>query len=286
MEKLLIEEKEKLLYQLFGIPASTQKIEIQFDDLPAPDENGKIQGIVLENINGFKFISSIKEVDIQSILLSTKQHVEKQCKMQINIISLNNFDCTIACQIHMKIDDSVSAWEIMESTNSSLIGKIYGIKLGTEYQLWIEYLLMSYILFELNNEKMAFLVAFAALDQFIENLYTRLPLIYQNVYFENIDILTEQDADFLEKKRDKYSNLNRRLVEEKLHDILTERFDDPTIYSVPYSAIISYEKIRNKIAHCEVTDCRGKYLNLLLNILKILYLAGLGVDITQIFKEK
>lgn len=145
---------------------------------------------------------------------------------------------------------------------------------------------MSYIFFELNNEKMAFLVAFAALDQFIENLYTRLPLIYQNVYFENIDILTEQDADFLEKKRDKYSNLNRRLVEEKLHDILTERFDDPTIYSVPYSAIISYEKIRNKIAHCEVTDCRGKYLNLLLNILKILYLAGLGVDITQIFKEK
>ena len=285
-EKLFIQEEHKILYRIFGIKPFQQNVKILFDDLPSPNENGEIHGIILEKVKGFKFISSINKIEIQSILLSNGEHVEEQCEMQIDIISVDNFKCNIVCQVQMKINEDMSTWEIMESTDSSLIGEIYGIKFETEYQLWVEYLLISYIFFEIENERMAFFVAFAALDQFIESLYMRLPLIYQDAYFEKIDTLTEAEAEFLENQRKRYTNVNRRLVEEKLHDILVERFDDASKYAQPYTVINSYEKIRNKIAHCEAIDVRGKYLNLLLNIIKIIYLDGLGIDVTEIFIEK
>lgn len=54
-------------------------------------------------------------------------------------------------------------------------------------------------------------------------------------------------------------------------------------YIQPYTVINSYEKMRNKIAHCETIDVKNKYLDLLLNIIQIIYLAGLGKEITEIF---
>lgn len=282
-EKLFLEEESKFLYKILGINPIIQKIEIMFNDLPEPNEMGEIHGIILEKVKGFKFISSISKKDIQSILLSTGDSVKEKCEMCVDIISMDNFKCNIACHVQMKINDDISVWEIMESTKSCLIGEIYGIESGTDYPLWMEYILISYILYTIGNEKMAFFIAFAALDQFVERLYAILPLVYRDAYIENVNILTEEEATFFEKKREKYTNLNRRLIEEKLHDILSEQFDDTAIYIQPYTVINSYEKMRNKIAHCETIDVKNKYLDLLLNIIQIIYLAGLGKEITEIF---
>lgn len=89
----------------------------------------------------------------------------------------------------------------------------------------------------------------------------------------------------MRQKEKSIQMINRRLIEEKLHDILVERFEDTKKYSSPYSKIKEYEKIRNKIAHGESAEVRGKYLDLLLNIIKIIYLMGLGENITKILKE-
>ena len=40
------------------------------------------------------------------------------------------------------------------------------------------------------------------------------------------------------------------------------------------------------IAHCEEVDVNGKYIELLKNILNIVYLVGYGKDILSVFIEK
>lgn len=285
IEALFWKENYKFLYKIFGIMPVRKDVKLLFDDLPEPNANREVEGIVLEKVKGFKFISSINGLDVKCKMYSTGESVEEQCKMRINIISVDNLKNNIVCHVRMKINDNIEIREIMESTDVRLICEIYGVEREMEYPVWLECLLLSYVFFEINDERMAFFIAFAALDQLIERLYSRLPLIYRTAYFENGSNLVEEEASVFEAKREKYTNVNRRLIEEKLHDILVERFEDTKKYSSPYSKIKEYEKIRNKIAHGESAEVRGKYLDLLLNIIKIIYLMGLGENITKILKE-
>lgn len=285
-ENLFMLEEYRIIYKIFGIEPVLRKIKISFEDLPKPNDEGEIKGILFEKVPRFKFISAINKIEVDSTLLSTGKNVTQECEMRTDIISVDNFGCNIVCQMQLNINYATAVWEIMESTQSYIMCEIYGVESNREYPIWIEYLLISYIFFEMNNEKMAFFTAFSALDHFIERLYLRLPLVYQAVYFENIKDITDRDAQILDSKRSIYSNNNRRLVDEKLHDILRERFDDDKFYSTPYSKIKIYEKCRNKIAHCENINVEGKYLDLLLNIFKIMYLAGLGTDIIKVLEEE
>jgi len=254
--------------------------------MPLVGDADEIHCTSLEKVKGMKFISSVEQERVEVILLSTGENVSKECGVDTDIISVDYFACNIVYNLKMSICENIEPWEIMDNTDSYILCKVYGVKCGTDYPMWIEYILMSYVFYNLNNEKMAFFTAFAALDQFIEIVYDRLPILYRQVYYDNMKNISDSDGKILEDKRNIYMNLNRRLIDEKLHDILKERFEVDTEYLSYYNQIQKYEKDRNKIAHCQVVDIDGKYIDLLKNILNIIYLVGYGKDVTSIFKEK
>lgn len=285
-DELFDEKGHILLYDIMGIEPVFRKVEIVYNNMPFPGDNNEMHCTSLEKIKGMKFVSSVLQEGLQVILLSTGEDVSKKCGVSADIISVDHFDCNIVYNVKMDIKDDIDTWEITDNTDSSIICKVYGIEYDASYPMWIEYILMSYIFYDLNNEKMAFFTAFAALDQFIENVYSRLPILYRQVFFDDLGKISEHDGEVLNARRNKYMNLSRRLIDEKLHDILKERFGNDTIYLPCYNQLQKYERIRNMIAHCEEVDVNGKYIELLKNILNIVYLVGYGKDILSVFIEK
>lgn len=63
IEALFWKENYKFLYKIFGIMPVRKDVKLLFDDLPEPNANREVEGIVLEKVKGFKFISSINGLD-------------------------------------------------------------------------------------------------------------------------------------------------------------------------------------------------------------------------------
>lgn len=127
IEALFWKENYKFLYKIFGIMPVRKDVKLLFDDLPEPNANREVEGIVLEKVKGFKFISSINGLDVKCKMYSTGESVEEQCKMRINIISVDNLKNNIVCHVRMKINDNIEIREIMESTDVRLICEIYAM---------------------------------------------------------------------------------------------------------------------------------------------------------------
>ena len=210
-------------------------------------------------------------------------NVAEHCNMIVDILSKDFFKPGIMTKIEFDYVDNVNPWAIIEYSRRNLKCEVYGIKKTEHIPLWIEYLITSWSLYEVGNERMAFLTAFASFDSYIEMQYESVRNIYLNLSCEVNDAQTMEECI---KRYNRYSNLQRRIIEDKFKDILNERVKDSKQYSDIYEQLYKYEKIRNSIAHCDDRYQDGKYIDLVFVLLRAMYILKFDADISQIFYEE
>lgn len=174
--------------------------------------------------------------------------------------------------------------------------KVYGILKNDITPGWIYYLVEGCVTYNSNNKKMAVLNIFAALDNFIEYLYSKIFEYYVSQYNEltnyskkmNSKECAENDKACLINKIKSYAKDTKRL-DEKLKDIMREvniKGDNPKFTSLCNINKINFsniEKIRNKVAHGEIYSVEevdfGECLYYILTvILSILYVHDFEAD--------
>ena len=118
---------------------------------------------------------------------------------------------------------------------------------------------------------MAFFMAYAALDCIVEILYSELPVVYWDVAQKKATDKSIQDT--YKEKFILYSNVRRSLIDEKLHDVISESITMgcDKINKV-FESLQGYDKTRNEIAHCDADYKIDSYLDLITSILQLICL--------------
>lgn len=226
-----------------------------------------------------------------------------ECKL-IMLKPLENLDDDVQAYIKDEINSQVNHNEIsinfihsecdtisddsIENILAHIEVSFYGVK-----EMWEKFLYESYRLFHKKQYQTSFLVAFTAVDAFIEFLLYNFKKYIENLNIEpNISInsleelikfLAEDSNKFIKSKfqnqddyfwYSQYINLlkpSRRLIDEKLKQILrmivfnleknnvNSFLEKKTIYKNIFDSLDRLEKIRNKLAHGDKVEFNNNH---------------------------
>ncbi len=98
----------------------------------------------------------------------------------------------------------------------------------------------------------------------------------------------DSNYEYLIKKKTCFENERRRIIDEKLKDVIHESVDNYDKYGFLYDDLNKYEEMRNKVAHCEEDFkedyAKENYKKLVFSILQVIFVVGMGEEISGIFK--
>lgn len=240
-----------MIYHFFGYSSIVISPEIFFDGVPLSKYTHHVSHIEYMELEEMRLLTSIENFYPEIIVHDedgNKLNIAKQCNMTVDILSEDFFKLGIMTKIEFDYVDNINPWAIIEFSQRNLKCEVYGIEKTECIPLWIEYLLTSWSLYEIGNERMAFLTAFASFDSYIEMQYESVRDLYLNLSCEVDDAKTMEECI---NRYNRYSNLQRRIIEDKFKDILNERVKDSKQYSDIYEQLYRYEEMRNSIAHCD-----------------------------------
>lgn len=283
-KKVFIEKKYKMIYDYFGYSSVTVLPEISFDGVLLSEDTYHVSHTEYMELDEMRLLTSIE--DFYPVIIANNEedvNVADYCNMDVDILSQDFFKPGIMTKIEFDYVDNVTPWAIIEYSQRNLTCKVYGIKKTDNIPLWIEYLITSWSLYEVGNERMAFLTAFASFDSYIEMQYESVRDLYLELSCEVNDARTMEECI---KRYNRYSNLQRRIIEDKFKDILNERVKDSKQYSDIYEQLYKYEEMRNSIAHCDNRYQDGEYIELVFVLLRAMYILKFDADISQIFYEE
>ena len=274
-----------LLYKIFGIEPFVSNDKVNFnDDFDSPKDNPHISSLVSVKLQGIKLLSKVIRYrlyihnnavgkqyldDFVKVINDYAEHVDSFNSRYFIKVDFNYYNDTI---------DSELIFEDLYVESEA-----YGIKQNSSLPLWVEYLINSLALFRAGNNEMAFFVAFASLDCFIEKLNSICIEIYSNIKNTEMNL---KDFSACYSKYENYKNDNRRLIKEKLKTILSELYsDDDDVIKGILCNLKNAESKRNNIAHCNDKSKyeEGDYENLLLNYLNLIYKLKYDETINAIF---
>lgn len=278
-------EGHRFFYKLFGIYIKTIYFDVSFDGVPLEKDTYNPHNYELLMNEDLNILSSIETSEIHIDI--DGENLSDVCHFTYEIISQNEFKGTILIKYSFDYVEEVNPWVIIDGSVSYLKCTAYAIEKDELLFLWQEYLMSSFIFHQLGNQRMAFFNAFAALDQCIEIMYQSLFNAFSSM--EKYAICSDVTADARKYIIDEYKRnekKERRLIEEKLKDCLKTISSD-----IGYSQLLEnlkrFDKIRNKIAHCENSDelvNSESYIDLIWSILElIVYTNGKAVKDLIVF---
>lgn len=273
-------EEHCFLYKIFGIEQTKLKLEISFAGVKLPKEAYSASFSDYLEVENLKLLSSVEdfEIVIQPDSIDEPVNIARECNMIGDIITIDHFAPGIFFKCDFDYVPNIDGWTIIEFSERTLECNAYGLPIDNDYPMWVEYLLTSYVMYNIGNERLAFFSAFAALDQYIEMLYANLETAYYNLLprIGNAEVF-DKYCDKIER----YQNMNRRIIDEKFKDVIHECVVDFEKYGYLYNKLYDYEKMRNKVAHCEEGYSDGNYLDLVFVIIGIIYLTGTGTELVD-----
>lgn len=233
-------------------------------------------------VEDLKLLSSVEESEIvihpYSIDDEEPVNIAGECNMIGEIVTIDHFAPGIFLRCEFDYVPNIDGWTIIEYSERTLDCNVYGLLIDNDYPMWVEYLLTSYSMYNIGNERIAFFSAFAALDQYIELLYANLLITYNNLLRRaGNDEVFNRCCDKIER----YQNMNRRIIEDKFKDVMHECVMNFKEYGYLYDKLYDYEKMRNKVAHCEEGYSDGNYLDLVFVIIEIIYLTVTGKNLVD-----
>lgn len=273
------------IYLIFGISPKPFKEHIEFDGIKLPEDDKNAHHIEFIELDELRHFSGFISDPIINILPdSSEESISNQINMEYSCEHINHFNPGFLMSFEFNYPIDMSPWTVIEHSNRTIEGEVYGIGKDEDIPLWLEYIITSWSLYEDNNEKLAFFTAFAAFDKIIELNYRSLSAFYST---EEKKTKSKEKKEYCHKLYEKYSDVNRRIIEEKFHDIMKEC---GAINNKKYSQILKkldkFEKIRNDVAHCLKNYENGQYIDLLLTIIRAMYLLKYNEDIDCIFDIK
>ena len=275
VEKILkeyLEDKEhRVFYKLFGINPKTICFEMSFANVPLEKDTYSPYNYEMLYDEDLSILSSIEY---------SEMHIDKEeynladiCHFSYEIVAKNEFQGSILVKYNFDYVEEVNPWAIIEFSERYLECTAYAIYEDEQIPLWQEYILSSFIFYQLGNKRMAFFNAFATIDQCIEIMYESLFRVYLSmVKYTLCSDVSEDAKEYIIKRYDLYQKKERRLIDEKLKDCL-KTIPLEKDYSQFIEKLSEFEKIRNKIAHCEnVKDLEYSedYINLMWLVLELL----------------
>lgn len=273
-------EEHCFLYKIFGIAPTKLKLNLSFDGVSLPKDADSASFSDFLEVKELKLLSSVEESEIviQPDSIEESLNIAGECNMEGEIVTIDHFAPGLFFRCTFDYVPDIDGWTIIEFSDRNLECIAYGLPVDNDYPMWVEYLLTSYVMYNIGNERLAFFTAFAALDQYIELLYSKLSCTYYNLlrYIGNNDVFNEYA-----NKMEKYQNMNRRIIEEKFKDIMYEYGINLGDYGDLVTNLKKYENMRNKVAHCEEGYLDGNYLDLVYIIIEIIYLTGTGSELAD-----
>lgn len=267
--KSYIEEKQhRVFYDLFGIEKSTLRFSVEMDGVLLKHETHSPKHYELVSNSSIRLLSSIEDKTMNIIVADN--NIASECNWRDDIISFNYF--TGECYISYQFDyvDNIDSWTIIEHSDRYLECMAYYLDKDDRLPLWKECILTSFAHYDLGNERMAFFNAFTAIDQCIEIMYEALLESYKKYEHYTICQNVEDDAKiYIIKRVERYSNNQRRLVEEKLKDCLKEAIEGQIEHSELIDNLNKFVTIRNNIAHCNSTEDNYQFLLLIWSLLNL-----------------
>lgn len=267
-----------LLYKVFNIESyeSNDKVNLNTDDFDSPKDNPHIFTLASVELHETKLVSKVIRYRLY-ICTNTdeKNYLEDYDKVVNSYLEyLDSFNSKYFVKIDFDYyNDTIESELIFE--NLYVESEVFAIRENDTLPLWIEYIVNSFALYRAGNKEMAFFVAFASLDNFIEKLNNVCIEAYENIKIKEMNL---KDFSTYNDKYVNFKNDNRRLIDEKLKAVLNEIYNEDVVINEIFSNLKKAEKKRNIIAHCN--DKRqyeeGDYENLLINYLNLLYKLEFG----------
>ncbi|MBN1050346.1 hypothetical protein FDA33_10030 [Clostridium botulinum] len=275
-------EEHCFLYKIFGIEQTKLKLELSFEGVNLPNDADSASFNDYINVRDLKLISSVEdyEIVIKPDSIDEYVNIAGDCNIKGDIVNIDHFAPGILFRGNFDYVSNIDPWTIIEYSERTLECNAYGLPIDNDYPMWVEYLLTSYVMYDIGNERLAFFSAFAALDQYIELLYGNLETTYYNL-MQSRRIRNPEVFDKCCDKIEKYQNMNRRIIEDKFKDIMHECVINFEEYGYLYDKLYGYEEMRNKVAHCEEGFSDGNYLDLVFVIIEIIYLTGTGKELVD-----
>ena len=262
-----------LLYKVFNIKSyeSNDKVNVNIGDFDSPKDNPHIFTLASIELHETKLVSKVIRYRFYMCTNGDgKQYLDDYGKVINDYIEhVDSFNSKYFIKIDFGyFNDVIDPELIFEDLYAE--SEVYAIRSNDDLPLWIEYLINSFALYRAGNKEMAFFVAFASLDNFIEKLTNACIDAYSNIQINTMNL--KSFSIYCDKYND-YKNVNRRLIGEKLKSVLDELYNDDDTINKIFNNLKRAEKKRDSIAHC--SDKRqyeeGDYENLIMNYLNFLY---------------
>lgn len=275
VEKILkeyLEDREhRVFYKLFGINPKTICYEMSFANVPLEKDTYSPHNYEMLYDQGLSILSSI---DFSEMHIDKEEvNLAELCNFDYEIVAKNEFQGSILVKYSFDYVEEINPWAIIEYSERYLECTAYAVYEYEQIPLWQEYILSSFVFYHLGNKRMAFFNAFAAIDQCIEIMYELLFTVYLSmVKYTLCSDVSAEAKEYILKRYDLYQKKERRLIDEKLKDCL-KAISLEKDYSQFIEKLNEFEKIRNKIAHCEnVEDLESSedYINLMWLVLELL----------------
>ena len=281
MSKVVYEDLEyRFLFDVLGISIEVVSPDISFANVALPNDTYEVTHTEFLDISEMKIITAVESYSPKIITYISREDIADACGMHSELLNLDSFTPGVFMKFEFTYPDNIDGWTIIEHSDRTLECRVYGLSRRKEYPMWVEYLVTSYTMYLNGNERLAFFMAFAALDQYIELQYSKIKMVYE--YYANCtnDISIVQYAN---EKIKLYANENRRIIDDKFKDIMHEAVNNYDQFGYLYNNLSKYEKMRNIIAHCDDGYEDGHYEDLIYDIIQVLYITGHNDDITAIF---
>lgn len=288
VEKILkeyLEEKEhRVFYNLFGINPKSICFEMPFANVPMEKE--------MYSPYNYEMLYN-EELSILSSIEYSEMHIDKEecnladiCHFGYEIVATNEFQGSILVKYNFDYVEEIDPWVIIEYSERYLECTAYAVYKEEPIPLWQEYILSSFIFYQLGNKRMAFFNAFAAIDQCIEIMYELLFGVYREMLkYTCCSDVSEEAKEHIDKRHNLYQKKERRLIDEKLKDCL-KTISLKKDYSQFIEKLNEFEKIRNGIAHCEDVknlESSEDYINLMWLVLELLSKTN-GKTVEELFE--
>ena len=264
---------DTLLYRVFNVKAfeTDDKVHLNTDDFDYPKDNPHVFTLASVKLHEIKLLSKVISHRFYICTnINEKEYIDDYNKViNVYLEYVDSFNSKYFVKIDFDYyNDTIESELLFE--NLYVESKIYAIRSNDILPLWIEYLINSFALYGAGNKEMAFFVAFASLDNFIEILNNLCIDAYRNI---NINEMSLEDISTYYNKYNNYKNANRRLIGEKLKTVLDEIYNDDDAINKIYNNFKDAEKKRDSIAHCSGKRQyeEGDYENLIINYLNFLY---------------
>lgn len=276
------------LYSIFDIPPIHISKEIDFDNIKLVGEKTEDRCIEFFEMDDFRILSDIID-DLEVKIYADYDFdtdIAEKINMEHTVLAINHFNPSMLVQFEFDYHPDIEKGVILDYSTRIINGFVYAIEKTSSIPLWVEYLIMSWSLYTDGNEKLAFFTAFAGFDKFIELQYSSLSQIYTKeiMKYQKSD---EEVIDYYLNMESDYINMNRRIIQDKFHDIMMEcGANIAPCYGDLFHKLDEYESVRNDVAHCETEYKNGQYKDLLFSIIRALYLLAYNEDVTCIYEVK